>query len=272
MFTSNMHSFLHLHDRRLPLPEDDALAQKPRGNELGRNAAVAEQTAGRAVGLIGGLGPGATEYYRRELLKAHAERSRQMRLVMPQADPAQVIGFVDAGNTLGLARDLAEFVQRLAEAGAEMAAMSAVTPYVTTPMLRDLSPLPIIDMAAATSEALAACDIKRVALFGTRTVIQSRLFGWLAGVEVMTPKPDETERLHRICLAAVERTGGTAGLRKELVRIGRGLVKRERLDAIVLAATELATLFDGQASPGFSVVDCAWLHIQAITEAACETE
>jgi len=195
-----------------------------------------------------------------------------MRLVMVHADPAQVFGFVDADDTLGLARYLAEFVQRLADAGAEMVAISAVMPYVAAPMLRDLSPLPIIDMAAATSDALAACGIKRVALFGTRAVIQNRLFGWLAGVEVVTPRPDEIEHLHQICLAAVERAGRTTELREELVRIGRDLVERERLDAIVLAATELAPLFDGQASPGFSAVNCAWLHIQAVAHVACETE
>jgi aspartate/glutamate racemase len=45
--------------------------------------------------------------------------------------------------------------------------------------------------------------------------------------------------------------------------MARRLIGRERLDAIILAGTDLALLFN-ESSTHFPHVDCAELHIQAI--------
>ena len=62
--------------------------------------------------------------------------------------------------------------------------------------------------------------------------------------------------------------------RPELVERRRGLTelvltlrKRDGLDAIVLAGTDFATLFD-ERNTDFPSVDCAALHLQAIVKGA----
>ena len=93
-----------------------------------------------------------------------------------------------------------------------------------------------------------------MALFGTRVVVESRLFGMLEGVEVVVP--DQVEAIHEAYMQTV--AGGTEG-RDILSRIARELP----VDGIVLAGTDLALIFD-EGNTDFAHVDCAKTHIEAI--------
>jgi len=230
---------------------------------------MSERSEPRVIGLVGGLGPGATVHYYQALIRAHLERSLQPRLFLAHADVTKVFAFVEGGDTPGLARYLAGVVDCLARAGAEVAAVSAVMPHIAAPALSEHAVLPIVDMVDVVSRALTARGIRRAALFGTRAVVQSRFFGRLGGVDIVDLRPDEIDRIHQAYVSVVQAGRGTSETREELVRIGLDLMARERLDAVVLAGTELALVFDERTQPGFPIVDCARLHIDAITEAAC---
>ena len=69
---------------------------------------------GRCIGLIGGLGVGATVHYYQELAKAHAARGRVLNLAMVHADMNRGLRFVQAGDRAGLAEYLAGLIAKLA--------------------------------------------------------------------------------------------------------------------------------------------------------------
>jgi aspartate racemase len=69
----------------------------------------------RKLGLIGGLGPGATVHYYKELVKAKAGE-----MLIIHADMDHVLGCVHCGERLGLARYFARLIDRLAGGGAEV--------------------------------------------------------------------------------------------------------------------------------------------------------
>jgi aspartate racemase len=79
----------------------------------------------RNLGLIGGLGPGATLHYYRELSKAEAGE-----FLIVQADMGHALGRVQIGDRVGLAEYFARLIERLARGGAELAAISAVTHHI----------------------------------------------------------------------------------------------------------------------------------------------
>src|ERR1700722_19838784 len=68
---------------------------------------------GRCLGLVGGLGVGATIHYYRSLAKAHAARGLALDLVMAHAETERIFEFVSAGDRVGLAAYLAAFADRL---------------------------------------------------------------------------------------------------------------------------------------------------------------
>jgi aspartate racemase len=65
---------------------------------------------GRCLGLIGGLGVGATIHYYQELVKAHAERRFVPNLLIVHADVDRVLKDAAAGDTAQLAEYLSQFL------------------------------------------------------------------------------------------------------------------------------------------------------------------
>src|SRR5215210_1164203 len=148
--------------------------------------------AGKILGLIGGLGPTATVYYYRGLIAAHAAAGRVPRMLIAHADVDHGRPLAEAGKLDELARYLNGFIDATALGGAEMAAIVAVTPHICTAQLTPLLKIPLIDMVSTVAEAVRARGLKRIALFGTRSTVESKMFGRL-GVEVVMPTPHEIE-------------------------------------------------------------------------------
>jgi aspartate racemase len=203
----------------------------------------------RNLGLIGGLGPGATVHYYRELVRAHAGE-----ILIINADMDRVLGAVERGDITGLATYLAHLTERLAKGGADVAAISAITPHICIRELQKLSPLPLVNIVDVVSREVHARGYKKVALFGTRFVVESRLFGMLDGIDVLVP--DQVQTIHE---AYMQTVAGSTETRAVLTRIARDLP----VDAVVLAGTDLALIFD-ETNTAFPHVDATKAHIAAI--------
>src|SRR5450432_3543581 len=212
-------------------------------------AALARMEDMRNLGLIGGLGPGATVHYYRELARVQVGE-----MLIIHADMNRVRGHVEREDRAGLADYFARLIERLANGGAELAAISAVTPHICIRELEKISPLPLVDIIEEARVEIRSRGYRRVALFGTRFVGESRMLGMLEGVDVVVP--DQVHDIHEAYMRTVD--GGTEG-RAILSKIARELP----VDAIVLAGTDLALIFD-ETNTDFVHVDCAKTHIQAI--------
>lgn len=112
--------------------------------------------AGRCLGLIGGLGPGATVHYYRELVAAHERHGRVARLLIVHADIHRVYAAVTAKDFDGLARYLAGLIAGVAAAGADFTAIVAATPHICAAQLAAISSLPLINMLTEVQQAASA--------------------------------------------------------------------------------------------------------------------
>jgi aspartate racemase len=219
--------------------------------------------------LVGGLGVGATSHYYRELVKGHAALNRVPNLVIIHAEVTRVLTLAAANDTTHLAEYLAQLIRRLADAGAEVAALPAVTPHLCAPELVELSPIPIVNLIEVIAHEVQAQQFKRVALFGTRFTIETRMFGQLPGVEVVMPKADEIDSIHETYLQLVNKGAGTEEQYERLRRIAQTLRERDGVEAIVFAGTELSLLFNEE-NTDFAHIDGARLHLAAIMRRLCE--
>lgn len=221
----------------------------------------------RTFGLVGGLGYEAGIYYYKHLLEAHTRLGIPLELVLVHADIRTAMGHVIAGEREQLAQYLGGLVRRLAVAGAEIAAIPAVTPHIAIDAVTASSPIPMVNILAAIAAGLQQRSMHRVALFGTRFVIESDLYGALPdSIEVVRPAAEEIARIDQLYRAfAISAKGGDAE-RAEFTVIANELCARERLDAVVLAGTDLSALFEGY-EPAFPYVDASQMHIDAIMQA-----
>lgn len=217
---------------------------------------------GRCLGLIGGLGPGATVHYYQQLVAAHEQRGRTLRLLIAHADIKRVYALVTAKDLDGLARYLAGLSAETAAGGAELTAIVAATPHICASQLSAISPLPLIDMLAEVRQAVNARGLKRVALLGTRFTIETRLFGCLEGIETVMPEAGQIETIQDLYKEFVEGRGSDVKT-DELRRIARAFVSRDGAQSVLIAGTDLSDVFT-EANAGFPMIDCARVHIDAI--------
>ena len=162
---------------------------------------------------------------------------------------------------------LAGFVAELRSVGAEFYAIPAVTPHIALRPLTKREPMPIVDMLEVTAAGLRERGLTRVALFGTRFTIETALFGALDAFDVIPPRPQEIDEIHRVYLELATAGRTSAAGVQALRDIAQAIRERERIDAVVLAGTDLNLIFD-EASAGFPAFDCAAAHITAILDRA----
>jgi aspartate racemase len=220
---------------------------------------------GRCLGLVGGLGVGATTHYYEKLARAHEAQSSTLDIVITHAEIARVREYVETNDRAGLAEYLIGFIHRMKAAGAEATAVPAVTPHICVRELVAASPLPVFNIFEPLIYELQARSVRRITVFGTRFVMESALFGFVHDVEIVHSRPDEVDYIHNAYMELAQTGKGTNEQRSNLRSLAHILLARDKVDTIVLAGTDMVMLFN-EINTDFPFVDCAALHIAAIAK------
>jgi aspartate racemase len=219
------------------------------------------------IGLIGGLGVSAAVIYYRAITTGCADRGLVPRISIVHAHAPTALSYVAAGRIDELADYLGDFVAELRSVGTEFFAIPAVTPHIALGPLTKRASMPIVDMLEVTARGLHERGFSRIALFGTRFTIETALFGALDAFDVISPRPQEIDEIHRVYLELATAGHTSAAGVNALRDIAREIGRRDCVDAVVLAGTDLNLIFD-EASAGFPAFDCAAAHINAILDRA----
>ncbi len=221
------------------------------------------------IGLIGGTGPGATRYYYRGLVDAHAAYTADMSdpppmdLTIVQAEAHDMARNFAAKRPADQAAIFARLIGRLAGAGATMAALTSLGAHFCLDELRPISPLPLLDATPVLDAGLAARGLKRVGLLGSSVVMATKVYGGLHAVEAVAPTGDALEAVHADSVAMAVAGAATDDQRNRLFRAGRSLCADQGAEVVVLASTDLFLAFEGQ-DCGFPVINSTDIHIAAI--------
>jgi len=176
---------------------------------------------------------------------------------------SRVYEHASAGDSDGLARYLAGIRSQLQASGATIGVIPALTPHLAIDELLPIAPLPLVSLIDAVNTEIAARGLKRVALLGTRFVVESNLFGKLQGVEVIQPAADDITVIHDTYSQLAREGSVSDAQRARLIAIAQSLCDHQSVEAILLAGTDLAILFN-EANTPFPSLDCAHAHIDAI--------
>ena len=98
-------------------------------------------------------------------------------------------------------------------------------------------------------------------------MIDSSLFGWLDGVTIVKPRPDEVEYIHNTYFSIASSGAGSDAQHEGLTKLAKTLCQRDGVEAVLLAGTDLSAIFNAS-NTDFPHLDCAALHIRAIMQAA----
>jgi len=212
------------------------------------------------IGLIAGIGPAATDFYYRGLIDRHAQAGIPLDLTMAHADVREMSRNLVGGNPVRQAEIFAGLVQRMKGAGAEAAVITSMGGHFCVKELTAISPLPVLNAIPAVDAALAKRGLRKIGILGTRVVMETHLYGGIPSVEVV---PTEAlDRVHDTYVAMATIGHVTEAQRQVFFEEGRRLRARGA-EAIMLGGTDLFLAFAGH-DPGFPVIDCADIHVDAI--------
>ncbi|HEX6771581.1 MAG TPA: hypothetical protein VF126_06120, partial [Acidobacteriaceae bacterium] len=110
-----------------------------------------------------------------------------------------------------------------------------------------------------------------VAVFGARVTMETGLFGRLDGCDVIALRSEETNLVSDIYVRVVEEAKASPEDYEQLRSLAHSVIEREKVDAIVLAGTDLAFVFN-EHNTDFPHLDGARVHIQAIMDALAGSE
>jgi aspartate racemase len=217
------------------------------------------------IGLIGGIGPAATDFYHRGLIERHTASGIPLELTIAYADVREMSRNLANKDPGRQAEIFARLVDRLKAAGAAAAAVTSMGGHFCIKELEAISPLPMINAIPEVGAAVAGRRLRKVGILGTRTVMESRLYGGISSAEVVLPEEGEEvlEQVHSayVEMAMVGRV--TDRQRRVFLTVGRHLCRERGAEAILLGGTDLFLAFAGQ-PPDFPLIDCADIHVEAI--------
>jgi aspartate racemase len=215
------------------------------------------------IGLIGGIGPAATDFYYRGLIERHAAANIPLNLTICHADVREMSRNMINRDPGRQAEIFARLIARLKAAGAEAAAVTSMGGHFCIGELMAISPLPLINAIPEVDAALQRRKLRRIGIIGTRTVMESGLYGGISSVEIVVPEGDTLEQVHSAYVEMATAGRVTDGQRRTFTAVGRHLCREQGAEAIMLGGTDLFLAFVGH-DPGFALVDCADIHVDAI--------
>ena len=214
------------------------------------------------IGLIGGIGPAATDLYHRGLIERHTASGIPLELTIAYASAPTMSRNMADRRPDRQAEIFARLVGHLKGAGAAAAAVTSMGGHFCIKELEAISPLPLINGLAPVDAAIRSRDLKKVGIIGTRAVMESGLYGRIVSAEVLAPQGDELDQVHQNYVTMAQSGRVTDQQRRVFFAAGRRL--RERgAETVLLGGTDLFLAFIGH-DCGFPVMDCADVHVDAI--------
>jgi aspartate racemase len=220
----------------------------------------------RLIGLIGGLGPAATVFYYQALVSGAARRGDPLRLLLNHAEVARVLDLAGRNERLELGDYLLRLALELDSGGAELFALTGVTPHLAADSLRAAYGDRFVGVVEVINARLERDGSRKAVLLGTRAVMHSELFGHLA-CETAQQSQSELDQAHELYVSIVQTQVATPETTQAITALARSVMEREQADAVVLAGTELS-LIEPAAWGGLPVIDAGRLHVEALLNAA----
>ena len=214
------------------------------------------------IGLIGGIGPAATDFYYRGLVDRHRAAGIPLECTIAHADVGTMGRNLADGRRAEQAAIFAGLIERMKKAGAEVAAVTSMGGHFCINELLPVSPLPLVHGIQAVEAGIKKSGLKTIGVLGTRLVMETKLYGSISSAELIAP---EGNRFGEVgdAYSAMAGIGKVTDAQREIFFTAGGELMARGAEAIMLGGTDLFLAFVGQPLP-FPLVDCADIHVDAI--------
>jgi aspartate racemase len=221
----------------------------------------------KTIGLLGGMSWESTVSYYRALnegVKAALGGFHSAKLCLYSVDFAEIERLQHAGDWDATAEILSRAARSVEAAGADFLLIGTNTMHKVAPEIEASISIPLLHIADATAQRLAADGIRRVGLLGTRFTMEQDFYkGRITegfGIEVLVPDAAQRDLVHEViyhelCLGQVKETS-----RQRYLEIIESL-REQGAEAVILGCTEIALLVQ-QSDTAVPLYDTTAIHAE----------
>ena len=208
--------------------------------------------ASARLGILGGMGPQATQvFYQRILDGTDAARDQEHIPTLIWSDTAMPdrTAAILAGETEPIFRQLLAGAQLLEREGCTVLAIPCNTAHYFADRLQEKLGIPLLNMIRLSAEAMVRRGCRRVGILATDGTIRTSLYQSACtaqGLDAVTPGEAAQALVMSIIYDEIKR--GEAGSREKFAAIDRDL-RAQGCDGAILACTELSVYKDNHGVP-----------------------
>ena len=221
----------------------------------------------KTVGLIGGMSWESTATYYRLINQGVRNRCgglHSAKMLLYSVDFAEIEELQSSGRWQEAGLLLAEAATRLERGGAELLLICTNTMHKVAEQVSAAVTIPLLHIAEATGERVAADNIERVGLLGTRFTMEENFYRGVLetrfGLRVVVPPAQDRRLVDEVIFAELCRGVIAEGSKKQYLRIADSLAA-QGCEAIILGCTEIALLI-GPADTELKFYDTTEIHAQ----------
>ena len=132
------------------------------------------------------------------------------------------------------------------------------------------TPVPMLSIVQATCDHARGRGLKRLGLLGTGFTMRARFFPDVfarAGLELVTPGEAEQAFVHQKYIHELLKNQFLPETRAALIGLIDRMRNDDRIEALILAGTELPLLLRGAKPEGLPFLDTTMIHVRAAVDA-----
>ncbi|MBZ8134053.1 amino acid racemase [Afifella sp. IM 167] len=233
--------------------------------------------AQKTIGLLGGSSNVATGHYYRFLNQIVNERLGGWDIaetMIAGMNFGNIEAFLRADDWAALETYMARKVDGLIAAGADVLLSVSNTLHKPLEPILTTRKIDFIHIVDPTGEAIAKAGLKRVALFGTRPIMQldyaRRRYEEKFGLEILVPDEAEQVEIDRIIFDELVKDVVRPQSKARYLEIAARLQREAGAEGLILGCTEIFLLIDQPDRPDFPMFNTTRLHCEAAVDYALQ--
>ena len=226
----------------------------------------------KTIGILGGLGPEATVDYYKEIIKGFNKLNGDGSLTYPEiviysVTMSRFIGLLNKGEKEKAAAYLIECLQKIKNAKADFAVLSANTPHLLFNYIQSKIDLPLISIVDSCAQKANESGLKKCGLIGTKFTMQNQFYQEVFNnydIQIVVPDTMDIETINKRLFKELELGIFRDETKTEILNILRKVKEKENIDSVILGCTEFPMMFTEDEYLDIPFLNTTRIHVNAI--------
>jgi aspartate racemase len=228
----------------------------------------------KTIGMIGGIAPASTIDYYQRIISRFQERTGQRNypsIIINSINMTHMMELITNEQTDELVDYLSEEIFVLEKAGAKVIFLASNTPHIVFGPLLERVKTKMVSIVDSSIVYAQSKGYQRLGLFGTISTMEGEFFqeGFeAAGMEIITPMPDERKYIHKVYMEELARGRYMPETKNRLLSIANRMYHEAQIDSLILGGTELPFILKSVDMEDIELINTTKIHVEKILDAA----